>query len=74
MMRVNWEVTKESKYIIHLAAKDVELEREDLEELEEIGLRLNEERSPKNAFAKGIRWGKIHVVMDKLEGFAGWQP
>lgn len=74
MMRVSWEVIDESKHLIHLVARDVELEKEDLEDLESIGLRLNESRSPKNAFAKGIFWKKIHVAMDKGEGFAGWQP
>lgn len=72
-MRVNWKVTKESKYIIHLMAEDVELEQEDLEDLEEVGLSINNERSPKNAFAKGIFWRRIHIAMDKNAGFSGWR-
>lgn len=73
-MRVKWKVTKESKYIIHLMAEDVELEQEDLEELMAVGLSINNDRSPKNAFAKGIHWGRIHIAMNKAERFAGWQP
>lgn len=73
-MRVKWKVVEESKYIIHLVGEDVELEQEDLEELAAVGLSINNDRSPKNAFAKGIHWGRIHIAMNKTERFAGWQP
>jgi len=76
MMRVKWEVTDESQHTLHLVARGVKLEKEDLDDLESAGLTVNERLSPNPSlvFFGGVHWGQIHLAMTKTGSFAGWQP